>query len=72
MIPKIIHQFWDGPKQKPSELMNDWRDAYKQSGWEYHCWDAKSIRTLYPDNRLVNQTQFDQMPEWAGKADIAR
>ena len=72
MIPKIIHQFWDGPKQKPSELMNDWRDAYKQAGWEYHCWDAKSVRTLYPGNRLVNQTQFDQMPEWAGKADIAR
>lgn len=72
MVPKIIHQFWDGPLQRPSELMKEWELAYRSLGWEYKLWDSQSVKELQPTKRLINQNQFDSMPEWAGKADIAR
>ena len=72
MIPKIIHQFWDGPLQRPSELMEEWELTYRRMGWKYMLWDSRSVQELQPTKRLINQSQFDSMPEWAGKADIAR
>lgn len=72
MIPKIIHQFWDGPLLRPTNLMKEWAQVHTSRGWRYMLWDAESAKRLYPKKKLINQSQFDKMPEWAGKADIAR
>lgn len=71
-IPKIIHQFWDGPDQPPTHLLNEVRHTYQAAGWDYKLWDRKAIEREFPEGRLKNQTQFEQMPEWSGKCDIAR
>jgi len=46
MIPKIIHQFWDGPKQRPSELMDEWKSAYTSAGWRYLLWNSTDLLRL--------------------------
>ena len=72
MIPKIIHQFWDGPKQSPAELMDEWKSNYEQAGWQYILWNSSTIMEKFPDGKLANQRQYELMPEWNGKCDIAR
>ena len=69
MIPKIIHQLWVGPKKPPHDLMKTWRDNHPD--WEYMFWNEESIKEHFP-NGLYNQKQYDEMPEWNGKCDIAR
>ena len=69
MIPKIIHQLWVGPKKAPTELMKTWEDAHPD--WEYMFWNEETIKEHFPDG-LHNQAQYDAMPEWNGKCDIAR
>jgi len=64
-IPKIIHQIWIGTAlSRPERWMNTWREM--NPGWEYKL---GSDGNLPP---LVNQTQFDLMPFYPGKADILR
>jgi len=72
MIPKLLHQFWDGPRKPPEELMSAWKTAYETAGWKYYLWCSSTIRKLNKDGRLINQKQYDAMPEWCGKCDIAR
>ena len=68
-IPKIIHQLWVGPKPAPLHLMNTWKDAHPD--YEYMFWNEELIAEHFP-NGLHNQKQYDAMPEWNGKCDIAR
>ena len=72
MIPKILHQFWDGPLQPPTDLMRQWQKTYTRAGWDYILWDTVKLNELSGNRGLINQKQFDAMPEWAGKCDIAR
>ena len=69
MIPKIIHQLWVGPKPAPIKLMKSWEDAHPD--WEYMFWNEATIAEHFPQG-LHNQQQYDAMPEWNGKCDIAR
>ena len=71
-IPKIIHQFWDGPKRRPTELMEEWANAYTKAGWRYMLWDTEKLSERLPGKALANRYQYDQMPQWSGKCNIAR
>jgi hypothetical protein len=72
LIPKIIHQFWDGPLQPPSKLMERIKLEYQLAGWDYKLWSCQEIKKAFPGGGLFNQRQFEEMPEWSGKCDIAR
>lgn len=69
MIPKIIHQFWIGDKPAPMSLIDTWK-AYHPS-WLHILWTEDLLKQHFP-NGLVNQKQYDIMPELNGKCDIAR
>jgi mannosyltransferase OCH1-like enzyme len=69
MIPKIIHQIWIGPKKCPERLIQTWRDKHsKEDGWEHRLWTNEDIEKF----GIRNRRQFDEIEEWAGKADIWR
>ena len=40
-IPKIIHQVWIGPKNKPNIYINTWKIDYIKANpdWQYVLWD---------------------------------
>lgn len=69
MIPKLIHQFWIGPKQAPAPLMATWKKM--NPDWDYLFWDEHALKTHFPEG-LFNQRQYDEMEELCGKCDIAR
>jgi hypothetical protein len=69
MIPKIIHQFWIGPKKPPLPLMQTWKNL--NAGWEYMLWGETALINQF-SNGLRNQQQYDDMEELCGKCDIAR
>lgn len=69
MIPKIIHQFWAGPKPPPLDLIQTWKDAHPH--WQHMLWTEEVLKQHFP-NGLYNQKHYDYMPEWNGKCDIAR
>jgi len=69
MIPKVMHQLWVGPKQAPVEMMNTWKESHPD--WDYMFWNEETIAEHFPKG-LHNQQQYDAMPEWNGKCDIAR
>lgn len=69
MIPKIIHQLWVGPKKPPLQLMETWKTNHPD--WEYMFWNEETLKEHFP-NGLFNQKQYNEMPEWNGKCDIAR
>ena len=71
-IPKIIHQFWDGPLKPPTELMDEIKKQYTSQGWEYMLWSTDSIKERTKEGKLFNENQYNEMPEWSGKCDIAR
>jgi len=66
MIPQIIHQIWLGPLPRPQRWMDSWRDQHPD--WEYHLWDDQAAGK-FP---LRNRRHFEQITEWAGKADLLR
>lgn len=68
-IPKIIHQIWIGPKEKPQHLINTWKE--KNPDWEHILWDEEKIKEEFPEG-LYNQLQYDSIDEYCGKADILR
>lgn len=65
-IPKKIHQIWIGPKKRPDRWMNTWKNL--NPDWEYFFWGEEEIKNL----GLKNQKQYEEIEEYAGKADIAR
>jgi mannosyltransferase OCH1-like enzyme len=69
MIPKIIHQLWVGPKKPPVQQIESWKQM--NPNWVHMFWTEESLKEHFP-NGLHNQIQYDAMPEWNGKCDIAR
>ena len=69
MIPKIIHQFWVGPKPPPHDLIETWKKAHPK--WKHILWTDETLHKHFPDG-LHNQAHYDYMPELNGKCDIAR
>lgn len=69
MIPKILHQFWIGTRRKPEEFLKTWESKYED--WQYILWDEQRLAREFA-NGLINQYQYDNMPELNGKCDIAR
>ncbi len=65
VIPKTIHQIWLGPRPRPTVMMESWKNNHPQ--WSYHVWTEETI-----DYPLENQTQYDAMKDFGGKADILR
>jgi mannosyltransferase OCH1-like enzyme len=69
MIPKIIHQIWIGPKKCPEKLIQTWKDKHPESeGWQHILWTNDDIEKF----QIKNKRHFDEIEEWAGKADIWR
>lgn len=69
MIPKIIHQLWVGPKKPPLKEIQTWKD--QNPSFTHMFWTEETIKTHFPHG-FYNQSQYDSMPEWNGKCDIAR
>jgi mannosyltransferase OCH1-like enzyme len=65
-IPKIIHQVWIGPKKMPRRLIDSW--IALNPSWEHRLWTESELVGF----GLKNQRQFDEIEEWAGKADVLR
>ena len=47
MIPKIIHQFWVGPKPPPMNLIQTWRDAHPD--WVHMLWTNDMLHDYFPN-----------------------
>ena len=41
-IPKIIHQLWIGPKERPSKFMDTWKK--NNPDFEYIFWNEEEIK----------------------------
>lgn len=65
MIPKIIHQFWIGPRTRPDALIDTWRKH--NPSWEHVLWTEANI-----PNDFLLQSKIDEMPHLAGKVDMMR
>jgi len=69
MIPKIIHQMWVGPTDRPIKWMNTWKEKNPQ--YEYILWDNERVNRF----EFKNQKHIDYYKEkgiWQGAADVAR
>jgi mannosyltransferase OCH1-like enzyme len=67
-IPKIIHQIWIGPKERPSKFMDSWRT--NNPDFEYIFWNEEEIKKR--ELKLQCVDKINSMPEINGKADIIR
>lgn len=67
-IPKIIHQIWIGPKQRPYVLMDSW--VTKNPDFEYILWNEQEF--LNRGIVFECQKQIDSIEEICGKVDIMR
>ena len=68
MIPKIIHQIWIGPKSRPAEMMNTWKDLHPE--FEYIFWNEAEILKRRLQFKCMDKINI--IPEINGKADIIR
>lgn len=68
-VPKKLHLIWIGPK-KPPKSLNSWTVDFKKSypDYEVTIWNEDMIDEL----NLINRDIYDDVKEYAGKADIAR
>jgi len=41
-LPKILHQIWLGPKQRPTD-MDSWREKHEALGWKYKLWTEEDL-----------------------------
>jgi len=67
-IPKMIHQFWIGPKPAPLKMMQTWRDMHPDC--EYILWTEEEFVRRGITFRCT--PQIDLIAEINGKADILR
>ena len=65
-IPKIIHQIWIGPKEKPDKLMKTWEE--KNPDFEYKFWNEDNLHEI----GLECSDRINQIEEINGKCDIIR
>lgn len=71
MIPRVVHQLWIGPRPRPHTLLESWRAAHEQEGFEYRLWGDAEVAELtlsLPGLRAA----IDAIPEINGKADVLR
>lgn len=68
LISRIIHQLWIGPKPRPINFMNTWKD--KNPGFEYRFWNEQEIQNH--GIQFETQDKIDSIEEINGKADIIR
>lgn len=68
-IPKIIHQMWIGDRTPPEQEMYSWKKS--NPAWKYILWNEEKLSQHFP-NGLLNQEQYENMPELNGKCDIAK
>lgn len=69
MIPTHIHQIWIGPKQRPDDWMQTWRE--KNPSFMFTLWDEQAIDAF----DLKNRDTFDYYIKkgiYDGAADVAR
>lgn len=64
MIPKIIHQFWIGPKKMPLEWMETWKKF--NPSWEYKLWTEETLKDFNPENESI----ISQLKEYHGIKDV--
>ena len=74
MIPKIIHQFWDG-SPCPEEFLGyteKWGELHP--GWELHFWALGGILDLPLQNRqlIVHASTISPKSPWPFITDVAR
>ena len=65
-IPKIIHQIWIGPKEKPEKLMKTWKE--KNPDFEYKFWNENNLHEI----GLECIDKINEIEEINGKCDIIR
>ena len=64
-IPRILHQIWLGPRDRPKAWMETWQRRHPN--WEYRLWTDANIPPLF------NRRLYEAYGEcWIGKADILR
>ena len=68
MIPKIIHQYWNG-KNPPKGLMQHCRDLHPD--WEYHLWTPENVGEI-PDFLNVDIFNAFSHQQVNGQSDIVR
>lgn len=66
MIPRIIHQIWIGPYDRPAEFMETWRTL--NPSFRYELWDDTRCAAF----GFQNAHKIAEQSEWAGKADLMR
>lgn len=78
-IPKIIHQVWIGPKNKPNIYINTWKIDYIKAhpDWQYVLWDENMINELFTKkmpniNINIIKNIYNKEKEYCGKVDIIR
>jgi len=68
-IPKVIHHIWIGPKKCPMSLIRTWKNKHRsEDGWTHKLWTEIDL----VDFNMQNRKHFDEIEEWAGKADLWR
>lgn len=65
MIPKIIHQFWIGPKKRPDHLISTWRKL--NPTWEHVLWTEDNLPSDF-----ILQHKINEMQQYPGKVDMMR
>ena len=69
MIPRTIHQIWIGPKQRPDDWMQTWRE--RNPSFTFLLWDECAIDEF----GLQNRDKYDYYMKkglYDGAADVAR
>lgn len=55
-IPKVIHQYWEGGRKPPAQLLDSCRGLHP--GWNYSLWNTEQIKAKFPSGELVNQVDY--------------
>ena len=59
MIPKILHQIWIGPKERPSKFMDSWHT--NNPDFEYIFWNEEEIKKR--NFKFKCQQKIDEIEE---------
>jgi mannosyltransferase OCH1-like enzyme len=67
MIPKQLHAIWVGPRRKPIEWMNTWKE--KHPTWKYFLWNEENIKD-FETQELIEKCLAKKL--YHGVADLVR
>jgi mannosyltransferase OCH1-like enzyme len=70
VIPRIIHQIWIGPDDRPKIWMDTYASDYMRRfpAWTYMLWTEEEIDAFGLENREF----YEREPSYAVKSDIVR